>query len=157
MDGLTELIVTDDMHAPKMLMFEHAKAFVALPGGVGTLEGLVEQMTWSQLGRHEKPILLANLFGFWNALLALLDHMRAARFIRRDMDVPYLVADSVEDIVPMLRRAAAQRDQAALDSVPPQPPSGGCKAIRPPSGAALPTPSGACRSPRRRAPRTMRR
>ena len=117
MEGLTELIVTQDMHARKMLMFEHAEAFVALPGGVGTLEEVVEQMTWAQLGRHQKPILLANLLGFWDALIVLLDHMREARFIRPDMDVRYLVADRIEDIVPKLRRAAAEREQAALDQI----------------------------------------
>ena len=115
MEGLTELIVTKDMHARKMLMFEHAEAFVALPGGVGTLEEVVEQMTWAQLGRHQKPILLANLLGFWDALIVLLDHMREARFIRLDMDVRYLVADRIEDIVPKLRRAAAEREQTAID------------------------------------------
>ena len=70
-----ELIVTRDMHERKQRMFEHADAFVALPGGVGTLEELVEQMTWAQLGRHKKPILLANIKGFWDPLCALLDHM----------------------------------------------------------------------------------
>ena len=59
-------------------MFERADAFVALPGGVGTLEEVVEQMTWAQLGRHKKPILLANINGFWDPLCALLDHMAGA-------------------------------------------------------------------------------
>ena len=73
-----EMIVTPDMHERKRLMFERSDAFVALPGGVGTLEELVEQLTWEQLGRHAKPILLANIDGFWEPLLALLAHMRAA-------------------------------------------------------------------------------
>ena len=73
--GVDELIVTEDMHARKRLMFERAEAFVALPGGIGTLEELVEILTWSQLGRHEKPVLLANIGGFWNPLLALFAHM----------------------------------------------------------------------------------
>ena len=68
-----EMIVTPDMHERKRLMFERSDAFVALPGGVGTLEELVEQMTWQQLGRHSKPVLLANIDGFWEPLLALLD------------------------------------------------------------------------------------
>ena len=72
-----ELIVTPDMHERKRLMFERSDAFVALPGGVGTLEELVEQLTWQQLGRHTKPMLLANIDGFWEPLLALLAHMRA--------------------------------------------------------------------------------
>ena len=68
-----EMIVTPDMHERKRLMFERSDAFVALPGGIGTLEELVEQLTWQQLGRHTKPILLANIDGFWEPLLALLD------------------------------------------------------------------------------------
>ena len=115
MADLTETIVTEDMHERKRLMFEQADAFVALPGGVGTLEELVEQMTWAQLGRHEKPVLIANINGFWDALIALLDHMRNERFIRSDMDVGYLVAKQAEDIVPMLKRAAAERPQPVLD------------------------------------------
>ena len=74
-----EMIVTPDMHERKRLMFERSDAFVALPGGVGTLEELVEQLTWQQLGRHSKPVLLANIDNFWEPLLALLTHMRANR------------------------------------------------------------------------------
>ena len=74
-----ELIVTRDMHERKQIMFERADAFVALPGGIGTLEETIEQMTWAQLGRHQKPILLANIGGFWDPLCVLLDHMRALR------------------------------------------------------------------------------
>ena len=77
-----EMIVTPDMHERKRLMFERSDAFVALPGGIGTLEELVEQLTWQQLGRHTKPVLLANIDGFWEPLLALLAHMRATEFIR---------------------------------------------------------------------------
>ena len=64
-----EMIVTPDMHERKRLMFERSDAFVALPGGIGTLEELVEQLTWQQLGRHSKPVLLANIDGFWEPLL----------------------------------------------------------------------------------------
>jgi len=84
-----------------------ADAFVALPGGVGTLEEIVEQMTWAQLGRHKKPILLANIEGFWQPLCALLDHMKALEFIRGDLNFDLLVADKVADILPMLQQAAA--------------------------------------------------
>jgi len=100
------VIVTKDMHERKRKMFEMADAFVALPGGVGTLEEIVEQMTWAQLGRHKKPILLANIGGFWEPLCALLDHMKALDFIRRDLNFDLLVADNVDDILPMLRKAA---------------------------------------------------
>jgi uncharacterized protein (TIGR00730 family) len=103
-----ELVVTPDMHERKRLMFERSDAFVALPGGVGTLEELVEQLTWKQLGRHTKPILLANVDGFWEPLLALLAHMRATQFIRPTLAVDVLKAERVEDILPRLRAAAAR-------------------------------------------------
>src|SRR6476659_10585273 len=82
-----EMIVTPDMHERKRLMFEHSDAFVALPGGVGTLEELVEQMTWQQLGRHTKPVLLLNVDGFWDPLCALLDQMEELAFIRPGLSV----------------------------------------------------------------------
>jgi len=103
-----ELIVTPDMHERKRLMFERSDAFVALPGGVGTLEELVEQLTWKQLGRHTKPVLLANVDGFWEPLLALLAHMRATQFIRPSLAVDVLKAERVEDVLPRLRAAAAR-------------------------------------------------
>jgi hypothetical protein len=104
--GRGELIVTRDMHERKQRMFEQADAFVALPGGIGTLEEVVEQMTWAQLGHHKKPILLANIKRFWDPLCALLEHMRELRFIRAGLEVKPLVAERVEDILPMLIEAA---------------------------------------------------
>jgi uncharacterized protein (TIGR00730 family) len=101
-----EILVTRDMHERKRLMFERADAFVALPGGIGTLEELVEQITWAQLGRHRKPILIANIAGFWNPLCSLLDHMRELAFIRAGLSFNLLVADAVEEILPKLNAAA---------------------------------------------------
>ncbi len=108
-----ELIVTPDMHERKRLMFERSDAFVALPGGIGTLEELVEQLTWQQLGRHAKPVLLANIDGFWEPLLALLAHMRETEFIRPTLSVDILKAECVEDILPRLRAAAARVPEGA--------------------------------------------
>jgi uncharacterized protein (TIGR00730 family) len=105
--NVDHLIVTRDMHERKRKMFELADAFVALPGGVGTLEELVEQLTWAQLGRHKKPILVANIKGFWDPLCALIDHMKRIKFIRDDLNFELLVADKVADILPMLRQAMA--------------------------------------------------
>jgi uncharacterized protein (TIGR00730 family) len=105
--GADNLIVTRDMHERKRKMFEMADAFVALPGGIGTLEEVVEQITWVQLGRHRKPILLANIKGFWNPLCALIDHMKKLEFIRGDLDFDLLVASNVADILPVLQKAAA--------------------------------------------------
>jgi uncharacterized protein (TIGR00730 family) len=116
-----ELIVTRDMHERKQKMFEMADAFVALPGGVGTLEEIVEQMTWAQLGRHKKPILLANIAGFWEPLRALLEHMKALQFIRGELSFDLLVADKVADILPALQKAAesvteAQKEMTAAEA-----------------------------------------
>jgi uncharacterized protein (TIGR00730 family) len=104
--GAQEFVVVDGMHQRKQLMFERADAFIALPGGVGTLEELVEQLTWAQLQRHRKPVLLADIDGFWRPLLALFAHMRNLGFIREDFEVRYLVAEKIEDALPMLRAAA---------------------------------------------------
>jgi uncharacterized protein (TIGR00730 family) len=113
-----EMIVTPDMHERKRLMFEHSDAFVALPGGVGTLEELVEQMTWQQLGRHTKPVLLANIDGFWEPLIALLAHMRQTEFIRPALNIDILKAERVEDIVPRLRAAAARAPAGTKEMAP---------------------------------------
>jgi uncharacterized protein (TIGR00730 family) len=106
MRGAGNLIVTRDMHERKRKMFEMADAFVAMPGGVGTLEELVEQITWVQLGRHRKPILLANIKGFWDPLCALIEHMKSLEFIRGDLNFDLLVAEKIADILPMLQKAA---------------------------------------------------
>jgi uncharacterized protein (TIGR00730 family) len=108
-----ELIVVDDMHERKRLMFERADAFVALPGGIGTLEELVEQLTWVQLQRHQKPVLLADIGGFWRPLLLLIAHMHGLGFIREGFDVHYLVAEKIGDVLPMLD-SAARRASGAL-------------------------------------------
>ena len=113
-----EMIVTPDMHERKRLMFERSDAFVALPGGVGTLEELVEQMTWKQLGRHAKPVLLANIDNFWEPLFSLLSHMRQTEFIRAGLSIDVLKADRVEDILPKLKAAAAQVAEAEKQMSP---------------------------------------
>lgn len=102
-----ELIVVDDMHQRKQLMFAKSDAFVALPGGLGTLEEFVEQLTWSQLGRHAKPIVLVNIEGFWDPLLVLFESMGAEAFIRPGLELNLLVVDRVEDIIPAIDKALA--------------------------------------------------
>jgi hypothetical protein len=106
-----EIIITADMHERKRLMFERADAFVALPGGIGTLEEVVEQLTWAQLGRHHKPILIANIAGFWDPLLVMLKHLLALGFLN-GRPLGYLVADEVEQILPELTAAAAKIGEA---------------------------------------------
>ena len=112
-----ELIVVENMHVRKQLMFDRADAFVALPGGVGTLEELVEQLTWSQLGRHSKPIVIANIGGFWDPFLKLLDHMKGETFIRSGLDVHYTVVDKAEDILPAIFAAAKPQESPAAEKV----------------------------------------
>ncbi len=107
-DAAQNLIVVPDMHTRKRLMFEKADAFVALPGGIGTLEELVEQLTWVQLERHTKPVLIADIGGFWRPLLTLFAHMHERSFIQPAFEVRYLVAERVEDVLPMLKAAAAK-------------------------------------------------
>ena len=101
----SELVVVDDMHQRKQLMFDRADAFVALPGGVGTLEELVEQLTWVQLDRHKKPVLIADIAGFWRPLLSLMAHMRMSEFIREEFDARYLVAEKIADVPAILTQA----------------------------------------------------
>jgi uncharacterized protein (TIGR00730 family) len=113
-----ERVITRDMHERKRVMFERADAFVALPGGVGTLEELVEQLTWAQLGRHKKPILILNIEKFWDPLCALLDHMEKLAFIRPGLSVKYLVAERVADILPKLLEAARTVSEAEKQMAP---------------------------------------
>jgi uncharacterized protein (TIGR00730 family) len=109
---LNELIVTRDMHERKHAMFERADAFVTLPGGIGTLEEIIEIMTWAQLGRHEKPMVLANIGGFWDPLMALIDHMASQGFIHTAHRVKPLVIEDVETIVPNVIAAATEAANA---------------------------------------------
>jgi hypothetical protein len=116
LENVQETIVVPDMHVRKQLMFERADAFIALPGGIGTLEELVEQMTWAQLGRHDKPILLLSIREFWKPLLVLLAHMREYGFIRPGLELNYLVAERVEEVLPMLNAAGRRRGRGTTDS-----------------------------------------
>ncbi|KAA0125028.1 TIGR00730 family Rossman fold protein [Methylobacterium sp. P1-11] len=110
---IQETVVVSDMHTRKRLMFERSDAFVTLPGGIGTLEELVEQLTWAQLGRHRKPVVLVSVAEFWSPLLALFEHMRGHGFIREGLDLSYLVAREAAEVVPMLRQAGHEPDPQA--------------------------------------------
>lgn len=97
---VNELVVTTNMHERKMTMFERSDGFVALPGGMGTLEELIEVSTWAQLRRHNKPIILVNVENYWAPLLQLVDHMRQEQFIRAGLEVHLEVVNDVKDVVP---------------------------------------------------------
>ena len=113
-----ERVITRDMHERKWVMFERADAFVALPGGIGTLEELVEQLTWAQLGRHKKPILILNVARFWDPLCVLLEQMEKLDFIRANLPVNLLVAEHVEEILPKLEEAARFVSEAEKQMTP---------------------------------------
>jgi uncharacterized protein (TIGR00730 family) len=108
-----ELVVVENMHQRKHLMFLKSDAFVALPGGLGTLEEFVEQLTWSQLERHQKPIVLANIGGFWDPLLKLFSDMRQEGFIRHGLELHLEVVHRVDAIIPAIARGLVPRDKEA--------------------------------------------
>ena len=121
--AVQELIVTKDMHERKMRMFERSDAFVALPGGIGTLEELIEQLTWVQLGQHKKPIIIANVENFWQPLLTLLEHMRGAAFLSSSFEAEgaearYRVIDRIEAVVPeILGRLKGLPEERLVDDI----------------------------------------
>lgn len=110
LENIDERYVTNGFHERKMLMYNLSDGFVALPGGVGTLEELVEQMTWAQLGHHDKPIFIVNTAGYWNPLLHLFEAMREQSFIRPGIETRYTVIENAAEVVPaFLKRRPAKR------------------------------------------------
>ena len=100
-----QLILTPCMHTRKRLMFDYADAFVALPGGIGTIDELAEAMTWSKLDHHCKPIVIANFEELRSPWLALLDHLEGAGFLRAGTVGRCLVADKPDAVLPLLMGA----------------------------------------------------
>lgn len=100
--GLTELHVTHSMHERKMLMAELSDGFIALPGGIGTLEELFEIWTWAQLGLHQKPCGLLNVAGFYNALIQFLDHVLAEQFVKNHHHALLMVESQPEALLERL-------------------------------------------------------
>ncbi len=104
-DGASDMIVVDSMHTRKRKMFERADAFCALPGGMGTLDETFEIVTWKQLGLHDKPIVLANLGGFWDPLLVMLQHQVAQGYVQANQMRLFRVVERVESIFDALESA----------------------------------------------------
>lgn len=115
--GLSELRVVRSMHERKALMNELAEGFVALPGGIGTLDELVEMYTWNQLGIHRKPCALLNVDGYYDSLLAFLRHAADQGLLQRRQLERLLVAGQVEGLLPLLD-AAARAAQPAPANAP---------------------------------------
>jgi uncharacterized protein (TIGR00730 family) len=99
LEGVSELIVTATMHERKMAMFERATGFVALPGGIGTLEELAEILTWAQLQQHARPVILLNTLGYWSSLISLMDEMKRDGFIRAGFEVKLDVVQEPGDVL----------------------------------------------------------
>lgn len=114
--GLTRLHVVKDMHERKAMMAELADGFVAMPGGIGTLEELFEVFTWSQLGFHEKPIGLLNVNRFYDRLITFLDHVVAERFLRAEQ-ASLLIHD--EEPANLLERLKTFKPQRVEKLLPP--------------------------------------
>jgi uncharacterized protein (TIGR00730 family) len=112
-----EYVVVDNLHQRKMMMFERSDAFVALPGGLGTLEELVEQLTWVQLDFHQKPVIIANIDHYWDTLLKLFDQMSGEAFIREGLVPRYVVVDKAEDIVPLLTRVRTSEPDISIEQL----------------------------------------
>ena len=109
-----EMVVTRDMHERKRKMFERSDAFVALPGGIGTLEELVEQLTWAQLLHHKKPVVLCSIDSFWNPLLETFARMNDAGFVYNSGILNDMICEEAAGILPLIRRKMAD----AANTVP---------------------------------------
>ena len=101
--GLTRLEIVDSMHARKMRMFEQSDAFVALPGGFGTLDEMFEMLTWRQLGLGKKPCAFLDVNDFWQPLMAMLDRMVAARFLHPEQRQDMWHGDDMDALLAWMR------------------------------------------------------
>jgi uncharacterized protein (TIGR00730 family) len=114
--GLTRLHIVKDMHERKAMMADLSDGFVAMPGGIGTLEELFEVFTWAQLGLHDKPIGLLNVEGFYDGLIAFLQHVVTERFLKPEQ-ASLLVHDAnPSSLVKLLKTFQPQRHEKLLDS-----------------------------------------
>ena len=100
--GLSELHVVDTMHERKMKLAECGDAYLVLPGGFGTLDELIEVITWKHLGHHHKPIILLNLNGFWNPLLLFFDRIAAEHMVTEEHRSYYAVCDTIPEVLKLL-------------------------------------------------------
>jgi len=119
--GLAELRVVRSLHERKALMAELADAFVALPGGFGTLDELMEQLTWSQLGLHAKPVGLLDVEGYWRSLIALARHATEEGFVREADLGAIAVGPDADDLLDRLAQLAAGPPRRAKWAAPPAP------------------------------------
>lgn len=110
--GVTEMVVVDSMHVRKQKMFERSDAFCVLPGGLGTLDETFEIITWKQLGLHDKPIVLLNLYGFWDPLMEMVRHQVQGGYLHDDPDYLFSLADDIEGVFSAIEKAAESKVEA---------------------------------------------
>ena len=108
-----ETVIVDNMHERKMMMFDAADGFVVLPGGIGTLEEIIELLSWRRLHLHEKPVVFYSPRGYWEPLFRLFDHMIAERLMHPDANNDWRAVDRIEDIIPALAQTATPPDEVA--------------------------------------------
>jgi uncharacterized protein (TIGR00730 family) len=118
-DSLTELHVVESLHERKAKMAELSDAFVALPGGFGTLDELMEQLTWAQLGLHTKPVGLLDVAGYWGPLVELARHAAEEGFVRESDLAAIAVSDDAGSLLEQLGRGALEPPRRARWSAPP--------------------------------------
>jgi uncharacterized protein (TIGR00730 family) len=97
--SLNEIIIVDTMHERKKIMYDRADAFAILPGGCGTLDEMFEIITWRQLKLHEKPVIIFNHLGYWDHLVALLEHMISTGFARAETRTMFEVVNTLEELI----------------------------------------------------------
>ena len=116
-EGLTRLHLTDTMHTRKAIMAEYADAFITLPGGLGTLEEIMEIATWRQLYQHEKPMVILNIDGFYDPLIEHLKHTAAEGFMKQEDIERLVVCDDIESAVSLLNKLVHIDDPVATHKI----------------------------------------
>lgn len=111
--SIERFVVTDDMHTRKKIMFVNSDAAVILPGGAGTLDEFFEILTWAQLGLHDRPIIIGNINGYWNPLIALIDHIIAQDFAEPSLKSLFSFHETIEGVLQELERKRLKNLPAA--------------------------------------------
>ncbi len=107
--AVQELIVVDDMHTRKAMMYKGTDAFIVLPGGLGTLDEMMEVLTWNQLGIINAPVHILNISGYWDHVVGMLHHATEEGFVHSKGLLHFSVADNADDLVDNLERQMADR------------------------------------------------
>lgn len=113
LEGVDHKVVTT-MHERKMMMFEQSDAILTLPGGIGTLEEVIETLSWARLSLHQKPIIVLNLNDFWSPLKELFEHIVGRGFAAHELLSDLKFIDKVEDIFPYLETLPTQNDDSEM-------------------------------------------